>query len=237
MLSVSGVHTYYGPAHILYDISLEVAQGEVVGLVGRNGVGKTTCLRSILGLTPAREGSMLFRGREIIGLAPFRIARLGLGYVPGDRRIFPDLTVHENLQIAASAARKRMDGKASRPIEWAYESFPPLRPLRNNPGGKLSGGQQHMLTFARTLIMNPEMVLVDEPTEGLSPVAVKSLTAIILELKETGFTMLISAPDLRFALRVADRIYVMSRGRIVYTGTNEEVRREEATIKKNLFVV
>lgn len=237
LLKVSNLNTYYGPAHILFDVSLQVAQGEVVGLVGRNGVGKTTCLRSILGLTPPREGSILFKGQEIAQLAPFQIARRGIGYVPGDRRIFPDMTVHENLEIGASGAKKSLDGKPTRPLEWAYEAFPQLGPLRNNPGGKLSGGEQHMLTFARTLLMNPDMVLIDEPTEGLSPVAVKTLTSIVLDLKEKGITMLISAPDLRFAMKVADRIYVMSRGEIVYTGTKEQVRRDEATIKKAHFVI
>jgi branched-chain amino acid transport system ATP-binding protein len=237
LLKSSNLNTYYGPAHILFDVSLQVAQGEVVGLVGRNGVGKTTCLRSILGLTPPREGSIQFKGQEIARLPPFQIARLGIGYVPGDRRIFPDLTVHENLEIGASGAKKSKGGKPTRPLDWAYQAFPQLGPLRNNPGGKLSGGEQHMLAFARTLIMSPEMVLIDEPTEGLSPVAVKTLTAIVLELKAQGITMLISAPDLRFAMKVADRIYVMSRGEIVYTGTKEQVRRDEATIKKAHFVI
>ena len=237
LLKVSGIHTYYGPAHILFDVSLQVAKGEVVGLVGRNGVGKTTCVRSILGLTPPREGSILFKDQETARLAPFHIARLGIGYVPGDRRIFPDLTVHENLMIGANGAKKSKQGKARRSLEWAYETFPQLELLRNRLGGKLSGGEQHVLTFARTLIMNPEMVLIDEPTEGLSPVAVRTLADIILELKGKGLTMLISAPDLRFAMRTADRIYVMSRGEIVYTGTNEQVRRDEVTIKKAHFVI
>jgi branched-chain amino acid transport system ATP-binding protein len=233
MLTISGINTFRGPAQVLFDVSLELGEGEVVCLVGRNGVGKTTCLHSINGLSPPRTGSVRFDGREIAGLPPFQIARLGIGYAPGDRRIFPDLTVEENLEIAM---RKGSDGRYVRMLPWAYETFPLLGELRRKLGWQLSGGQQHVLTFARTLMGGPRSVLVDEPTEGLSPVAVRHLRAIIRSLKETGLTMLIAAPDMRFAMAVADRIYVMSRGRIVYAGTVDEVRRDEATVRTHFVV-
>lgn len=232
MLAVREIHTYHGPAHVLFEVSMDVREREVVCLVGRNGVGKTTVLRSIMGLTPPRAGSIQFRGREISGWAPFQVARLGIGYAPGDRRIFPDLTVEENLEIAM----RREAGEYVRPLAWAYEMFPLLEEVRTHLGWQLSGGQQHVLTFARTLMGAPGLVLVDEPTEGLSPVAVKNLRAIILGLKSQGLTMLIAAPDMRFAMRIADRIYVMSRGRIVYTGTVDDVRRDEASVR-TYFVV
>lgn len=233
MLTIEGINTYRGPAHVIFDLSLEVREREVVGLVGRNGVGKTSCLHSINGMSPPRTGSVRFEGREISGMEPFKIARLGIGYAPGDRRIFSDLTVEENLEIAM---RKGTDGRYVRSLDWAYETFPSLKPLRQNRGWQLSGGQQHILTFARTLMGDPRLVLVDEPTEGLSPIAVRHLRSIISDLKKMGLAMLIAAPDMRFAMAVADRLYVMSRGRIVYSGTIDQVRRDEATVRSHFVV-
>jgi branched-chain amino acid transport system ATP-binding protein len=233
MLKATNVNAFRGPAHVLFDVSLEVRESEVVCLVGRNGVGKTTCLHALNGLNPPKTGSVVFNGTEIGRMASHEVARLGIGYAPGDRRIFRDLTVEENLEIAM---RKGPDGRFVRTLEWAYEAFPTLKPLRNNGGWQLSGGQQHVLTFARALMSAPRIVLVDEPTEGLSPVAVRHLRSIIADLKKKGLTMLIAAPDMRFAMAVADRVYVMSRGRIVYSGTIADVRRDEATVRSHFVV-
>jgi branched-chain amino acid transport system ATP-binding protein len=233
MLTARSLESFRGAAHVLFDVSLDIADGEVVCLVGRNGVGKTTCLHAMNGLNSPRSVRVVFAGTEIAGLASHRIARLGMGYAPGDRRIFTDLSVEENLEIAM---RRGEDGRFVRPLEWAYEAFPMLEPLRNNRGWQLSGGQQHVLTFARALMSAPRLVLVDEPTEGLSPVAVRHLRGIIADLKRKGLTMLIAAPDMRFAMAVADRVYVMSRGRIVYTGSVADVRRDEVEVKRHFVV-
>ncbi len=232
MLEVEGLETRYGAAQILFGVSFTVEKGRAACLVGRNGVGKSTTLRSIMGLTPPAAGSIRFEGTEIAGLPPFRIARLGLGYVPEDRRIFADLTVEENLQIA----ERPSEGGIEWSIEKAYEMFPPLAEFRRRQGGYLSGGQQQMLTIARTLMGAPRLLLLDEPTEGLSPLVIRDLEEAILKLKAEGLTMLLAAQDLRFAHNVADDVYVMNRGEIVWGGAIEAARAASGEVAAHLAV-
>ncbi|RLA78655.1 MAG: ABC transporter ATP-binding protein [Deltaproteobacteria bacterium] len=231
MLEVNGIHTYYGLSHILFGVSLKVERGEVVCLLGRNGAGKTTTMKSIAGLVPPREGRIIFKGEEITGLEPYRIARKGIGYVPDDRRIFADLTVEENLEIA----ERRRDGDGwSR--ERVYELFPALKEIRDRRGGCLSGGEQKMLAIARALMTNPELLLLDEPMEGLAPVLVQALEEQILRLKEAGLTVLLAEQNVRSALRISDRGYIIDNGQIRYHGTIQDLRENEEVRKKYLLV-
>jgi branched-chain amino acid transport system ATP-binding protein len=209
MLAVEDIHTYYGDSYILQGASLRVDPGEVVAVLGRNGVGKTTLVRSILGLTPPRRGRIAYKGADITRLAAYRIARLGLGYVPQGRRIFPSLSVRENLAVAA-----RGQGRWS--LERILELFPNLSHRLRQLGGKLSGGEQQMLAAGRALVTHPELMLLDEPSEGLSPLMVRELGRVIEALKEAGTSVLLIEQHLRFAIRYADRIYLMSKGRIVH---------------------
>ncbi|RLA97922.1 MAG: ABC transporter ATP-binding protein, partial [Deltaproteobacteria bacterium] len=227
MLEVNGIHTYYGLSHILFGVSLKVERGEVLCLLGRNGAGKTTTMKSIAGLVPPREGRIIFKGEEITGLEPYRIARKGIGYVPDDRRIFADLTVEENLEIA----ERRRDGDGwSR--ERVYELFPALKEIRDRRGGCLSGGEQKMLAIARALMTNPELLLLDEPMEGLAPVLVQALEEQILRLKEAGLTVLLAEQNVRSALRISDRGYIIDNGQIRYHGTIQDLRENEEVRKK-----
>jgi branched-chain amino acid transport system ATP-binding protein len=229
-LEVRGINTYYGLSHILFDVSLEVDQGEVVVLLGRNGAGKTTTMRSIMGLTAPKTGSVIFKGQDITGMRPYKIARLGMGFVPEDRRIFPDLTVKANLEVG----RKGKGGK------WTYERifkyFPRLEELAGRRGGYLSGGEQQMLTIARTLMGNPELVLLDEPSEGLAPIIVKVLGDFIDVMKQEGLTVLLSEQNMKFALKHSDRAYIVDNGHMKYHGTIQELARNEEIKKKYLAV-
>ena len=209
MLAVDDIHTYYGDSYILQGASLRVEQGEVVAVLGRNGVGKTTLVRSVLGLTPPRRGRIAYKGADITRLAAYRIARLGLGYVPQGRRIFPSLSVRENLAVVA-----RGQGRWS--LQRILELFPNLSHRLRQLGGKLSGGEQQMLAAGRALVTHPELMLLDEPSEGLSPLMVRELGRVIEALKEAGTSVLLIEQHLRFATRYADRIYLMSKGRIVH---------------------
>ena len=220
MLEVRDVTAHYDAAQILFGVSLDLAQGRVACLIGRNGVGKTTTLRTVMGLTPATGGSVTFEGAPIHRLPAFRVARRGLGYVPEDRRVFADLTVEENLMIAERAEGGGIDWTVGK----AFEVFPPLQEFRTRQAGFLSGGQQQMLTIARTLMGRPRLLLLDEPTEGLSPLVVRDLEKAILRLKAEGLTMLVAAQDMHFAQAVADDVYVMNRGEIVFGGTAETAR-------------
>ena len=227
MLEVEGIHTYYGLSHILFDVSLKVDAGQVVCLLGRNGAGKTTTLKSIMGLTPPSVGHIRFNEEDITGAAPYRLARKGIGYVPDDRRIFADLTVGENLEIAARTG----PGGEEWDREKVYNLFPALKTLDNRRGGLLSGGEQKMLAIARALMTNPQFVLLDEPTEGLAPALVRTLEERIHQLKVAGLTVLLAEQNIKFTLGLSDYGYIIDNGRICYQGPvedlidNEEVKR------------
>jgi branched-chain amino acid transport system ATP-binding protein len=233
MLAVRGLHTYYGRAHILDGVALDAVKGEVVVLLGRNGAGKSTTLKSVMGLVPPARGEVAFLGRQIAGLAPHEIARLGLGYVPEDRRVFAELTVAENLEVGRQ--RPRGDAPAWTP-ERLFELFPNLGRMRGRPGGKMSGGEQQMLTIARTLMGNPRAILLDEPSEGLAPLIVEQMALTIKALKSEGLTVLLSEQNLHFARLVADRAYIIEKGRIRYSGTMAELQADEAVRAQYLSV-
>ncbi|MEW5724023.1 MAG: ABC transporter ATP-binding protein [Thermodesulfobacteriota bacterium] len=232
-LIVEKINTFYGLSHILFDVSLEVDQGEVVVLLGRNGAGKTTTMLSIMGLTPPRAGGVKYRGRDITGLPPFKVARLGLGFVPEDRRIFPDLTVYANLDVGRKAGRRN---NTRWPLERIYELFPVLKDFAHRLGGTLSGGQRQMLTIARTLMGDPDLLLLDEPSEGLAPIVVQELGRFLEVVKKEGVTILLSEQNLKFALKHADRAYIVDNGIIKYQGGIEELGRNEEVKKKYLAV-
>ncbi len=220
MLAVRGLHTYYGRAHILADVALELATGEVVVLLGRNGAGKSTTLKSIIGLVPPTRGEIVFDGRRIDGLEPYAIAQAGLGYVPEDRRIFTELTVLENLEVGRQPQRPNAPTWTP---EEVFRLFPNLAEMKDRLGGRLSGGEQQMLTIARTLMGNPACVLLDEPSEGLAPVIVDQMAAAIRALKTQGLSVLLSEQNLRFATEVSDRAYIVEKGRIRFSGTMAEL--------------
>jgi branched-chain amino acid transport system ATP-binding protein len=225
MLSVDRLHAFYGRAHILFDIGLAVAKGESVALLGRNGAGKSTTLKSIMGLLRPRSGEIRFDGRPIAGLPPFAISRLGIGYVPEDRRIFTRLTVLENLEVGRQPPRP---GAPEWTLEKLFALFPNLAEMRRRRGGLMSGGEQKMLTIARTLIGNPRLILLDEPSEGLAPVIVEEMARTLRSLKREGLTLLLSEQNLTFAGLVSDRAYIIEKGRIHYHGTMADLAVNEA---------
>jgi branched-chain amino acid transport system ATP-binding protein len=231
MLEVKEIHTYYGTSHILFGISFNVKEGEAVCLLGRNGAGKTTTFRSIIGLTPPKKGSIKFRDKEIIGKPPYRIAKMGIGFVPDTRRIFPDLTVRQNIMVA-----RREKEKAVWNLETIYALFPKLRELDTHMGTQLSGGEQQMLTVARTLMTNPDLLLLDEPGEGLAPLVIQAMKEQLGEIKKLGITMLICEHNVGLATALSDRAYVMDKGAIHFQGTIEELRKNEEVRKKYLMV-
>jgi len=220
LLELSHVETYYEDSHILFDLSLTVEAGEVVCLLGRNGAGKTTTVRSIVGLTPPRSGRITLRGRDVAGLAPFRIARLGIGFVPEDRRVFPNLTVHENLEVARQTWGSGATGGWTE--ERVFELFPILRERRRQAGGTLSGGEQQMLTIARTLMGNPQVLLLDEPSEGLAPLVVETLRQQLGRLKASGLTLVLAEQNVRFVSELGDRVYILEKGMVRYQGSMAE---------------
>ena len=230
LLSVEAIDTAYGLSRVLFGVSLEIAVGECVSLLGRNGVGKTTTMRSVMGLTPPAHGRVLWQGRDITGWPPHRVARAGIGFVPEDRRIFAELSVRENLEVGARAAK--------RPGRWTIEAvgelFPVLRERRDQPGGLLSGGEQQMLTIARTLTGNPELLLLDEPSEGLAPLVVDTLRDKIAELKAQGLTILLAEQRVDFALALADRVYVLEKGMVRHSGTAAELRADHTLVDRLL---
>jgi branched-chain amino acid transport system ATP-binding protein len=231
MLLVKDIHTYYGMSHVLHGVSLELREGEMVCLLGRNGVGKSTTMKSIMGLLHPTAGSIRFEDRDIAGKPPFEIARLGVGYVPEDRRIFKSLTVHENLMMGIQKSRRDDLRAGSWSIEKVYDIFPRLGERRANKGGHLSGGEQQMLTVARTLMGNPRLVLVDEPTEGLAPLIVTEVLEMLATVRKSGVTVLMVEQNFKAAIKVADRFYIMSKGQMVFEGNvdallaAEDVRR------------
>jgi branched-chain amino acid transport system ATP-binding protein len=225
MLEISALHAYYGRAHILDDVTFTVGWGEVVALLGRNGAGKSTTLKAIMGLVPAAKGWISFDGHDLIGRAPHQIARLGLGYVPEERRIFPDLTVAENLEVGRQPPRKRAPHWTP---ERLFVLFPNLAELRARPAGQISGGEQQMLTIARTLMGNPELLLLDEPSEGLAPLVVDHLREQIARLKREGLTILLAEQNVEFSLALAERVYVLEKGSIRFTGAAARLRDDES---------
>jgi len=233
LLEVQRINTYYGLSHILFDVSLEVDQGEVVVLLGRNGAGKTTTMRSVMGLTAPKDGKVLYKGQDVTGMVPFRVARLGIGFVPEDRRIFPDLTVQANLDVG----RKKIRGRANKWTDQrVYQLFPRLKELSKRRGGLLSGGEQQMLTIARTLMGDPDLLLLDEPSEGLAPIIVKDVGRFIDSVKQEGMTVLLSEQNVKFSLKHSDRAYIVDSGHIKYTGTIKELEKDEEIKKRYLAV-
>ena len=228
MLQVEDVHTYYGDSYVLQGVSLRVGRGQVVGLLGRNGMGKTTLIRSIVGFTPPRRGRVLFRDRDVTGWPSNRVVASGLGLVPQGRRVFPSLTVHENLGVAA---RPRSNG-GRWTVERVMELFPRLRERAHSRAGTLSGGEQQMLAIARALMTNPDLLLMDEPTEGLAPLLVREVGRVIESLKAGGLSILLVEQNLPLALRLCDHVHVLSRGRIVHSGAPGELwGNEEITAR------
>jgi branched-chain amino acid transport system ATP-binding protein len=224
LLEIEGIHTAYGSSRVLFGITLDINAGECVCLLGRNGVGKTTTMRSIMGLTPPSQGHVRFKGKDITGSQPYRLARSGIGYVPEDRRIFAELTVWENLEVAARSA--------NRPGPWKTETvsdlFPKLGELGDRMGGVLSGGEQQMLTIARTLMGNPDLLLLDEPSEGLAPVIVENLLVQVQRLKREGLTILLAEQGVDFSLSLADRVYVLEKGAVRHSGPAAQLRNDAA---------
>ncbi len=223
LLDVHEIHTAYGLSRVLFGVSVQVHAGECVCLLGRNGVGKSTTMRSIIGLTPPQHGRVTWKGIDITGWAPYRVTRAGIGFVPEDRRIFADLTVWENLDVAARNRKQ--------PNEWTVERvfdlFPKLRDLASRNGGYLSGGEQQMLTIARTLMGNPQLLLLDEPSEGLAPLVVDHLREQIARLKREGLTILLAEQNVDFSLALAERVYVLEKGTIRFSGPSERLREDE----------
>jgi branched-chain amino acid transport system ATP-binding protein len=230
MLEVNGLRAGYGPAEILFGVSLKLARGEVAALMGRNGAGKSTTLKAIMGLLPPRAGQVRFAGQEIAGMPAFRIARLGLGYVPEDRRIFTDLTVTENLEVG----RRPAEGREAWTPERLFEVFPNLASMRGRRAAAMSGGEQQMLAIARTLMGNPAAVLLDEPSEGLAPVVLELMAEAVLSMKREGIAVLLSEQNFDFAAAVADRAYVIERGEISYGGSMAALETDPALRAQHL---
>jgi len=218
MLVADKINTFYDEAHVLFDVSLEINRGEVVSLLGRNGAGKTTTVKSIMGMVRPRTGSIQFKGKNILGWQPYLVSREGIGLVPDERRIFGNLTVEKNLDVG-----RRPERKGEWTLEKVYEHFPQLKGLRGRKGENLSGGEQQMLAIARTLMGNPELILMDEPTEGLAPIIVEEVMKIIRELKKSGITILIIEESSMLALSISERCYMMDTGKVVYNGKASEL--------------
>ncbi len=234
LLNLKDLHTYYEQSHILQGVSLNVEHGEIVCLLGRNGVGKSTTLKSIIGLVKPRAGEVLFKGQNVAGLPPHTIAQKGVGYVPEERRIFGPLTVRENLLMGIKPGQKANGDGWS--IDRIYKYFPALQARDRQRGGHLSGGEQQMLTIARTLMGNPEVILIDEPTEGLAPKIVETVEQVIQDIHQHGIPILLVEQNMRVALRLAGRIYVIAKGRIVFQGTSQELEQAKDIREKYLEV-
>ena len=218
------VHTYYGKSHILHGVTLEIAEGKITTLLGRNGAGKTTTLRSLMGLTPAREGQITIFGTDTTHLPPFRIAAMGVGYVPEGRRVFANLTVEENLLVP-------MERGGPWTIQRIYELFPRLGERKMNRGRQLSGGEQEMLAIARALLLNPKLLMLDEPSQGLAPLVVREVFRIIAEMRKEGISVLLVEQNARMSLEIADHAYVLDDGRVVYSGSARELAADEARVE------
>ncbi len=229
MLNVNGIHTYYGLSHILFDVTLTVSKGEIVGLLGRNGAGKTTTMRSIMGLTPPRQGTITFKGDPITRKKAYLLVRQGIAYVPDDRRVFADLNVDDNLEITF---RRNEDWNKER----VYLLFPTLAEIKSRRAGNLSGGEQQMLTIGRALMSSPELLLLDEPTEGLAPLIVRELEKQILQLKEAGISILLSEQNVKSALKLSNRLYVIDNGHVRFEGSVVDFEAHDEIKKKYLMV-
>jgi branched-chain amino acid transport system ATP-binding protein len=223
-LQARDIHTYYGKSHILHGVTLEVAEGKITTLLGRNGAGKTTTLRSLMGLTPAREGKVTIFGNETTHLPPFRIAAMGVGYVPEGRRVFANLTVEENLLVP-------MERQGPWTIQRIYELFPRLNERKMSRGRQLSGGEQEMLAIARALLLNPKLLMLDEPSQGLAPLVVREVFRIIAEMRSEGISVLLVEQNARMSLEIADHAYVLDDGRVVYSGTARELAADNARVE------
>ena len=232
LLVVDNIHTYYGKSYVLQGLSIEVGRAAVVALMGRNGMGKTTTMRSIMGFTPCQKGRISFKGKEITRLEAHRIARSGIGLVPQGRQIFPSLTVRENLAIALRQYGERRAWS----IDRVLSVFPRLKERLNNKGNQLSGGEQQMLAIARALVLNPDLILMDEPSEGLAPIVIQEVAAIIRQLNEEGMSVLLAEQNLPLALSVAHTVYVLNKGAIVFKGTAEELRGNAEVEREYLAV-
>jgi branched-chain amino acid transport system ATP-binding protein len=223
-LKVTGLQTYYGKSHILHGVDLEVREGEIVTLLGRNGAGKTTTIRSIMGLTRPREGAVIAYGKNVTGAAPFRLAKMGVGYVPEGRRVFPSLTVEENLKVPVE-----------RPGPWnlarVYKTFPRLAQRKSNLGRQLSGGEQEMLSISRALLLNPKLLLLDEPSQGLAPLIVQEVFKIVVQARAEGTSVLLVEQNVRAAVAIADRAYVLDDGQVVYSGPAAEFAKDEERVR------
>jgi len=236
MLKANEIHSFYGKSHILQGVSINLEQGNLVCLLGRNGVGKTTTLKSIMGMVKPAEGSILFKGREIVGRQPYEIARLGIGIVPEDRRIFPSLTVHENLLMGVVKRPESLSVGERWSVEKVYDLFPLLRKRMKQKGGHLSGGEQQMLTMGRTLMGNPELILIDEPTEGLAPKIVAQVTGVLAAIHRSGTTLLLVEQNYKSAIKLAERFYIMSKGQVVFEGGGETLIQADEVRKRYLEV-
>jgi len=233
MLEVRSLEAWYGQAQVIYGVSLAVGAGECVALVGRNGAGKSTTMKAIMGLMARRRGRVVFRGTDISALASYRIGRLGLGWVPEDRRIFTDLTVRENLEVARQPPR---EGAPTWTEDKLYALFPNLAAMPDRPGGRMSGGEQQMLTVARTLMGNPYLVLLDEPSEGVAPLIVEEMARMIVALKKEGVSILLSEQNLHFARLVSDRAVVLEKGEVKFVGAMNALMNDEALLRTHLSV-
>ncbi len=223
-LEVEGLHTFYGKSHILHGVSLAVNEGELVTLLGRNGAGKTTTIRSLMGLLRPREGTIRVFGKDVTGWPPFRIAQLGVGYVPEGRKIFASLTVDENLRVP-------VERPGPWTIERVYQLFPRLQERKNNKGRQLSGGEQEMLAIGRALLLNPKMLLLDEPSQGLAPLIVQDVFRVVVQMSNEGISVLLVEQNVRAAVEIADRAYVLDDGRVVYEGPAAEFAKDEERVR------
>lgn len=231
MLEVNDIHSYYGDSHILQGVSLQVKPGEVTSILGRNGAGKTTTVLSIMGYLKPRAGTVMYQGKKLNGLPSHRISRMGLGFVPQERGVFPSLSVEENLTVAARTGR---DGRWT--LDRIYELFPRLKERRSNRGFQLSGGEQQMVSIARALMLNPSVIILDEPSEGLAPLIVDEIVDILRKMKSEGLAILLIEQNLKAALSLGDMHYVLSKGEVCFTGTSDSLRGNEAVLSTHLSV-
>ncbi|MBW1865656.1 MAG: ABC transporter ATP-binding protein [Deltaproteobacteria bacterium] len=238
LLEVNNLNTYYGSSHVLQNMSISVDQGEIVALLGRNGMGKSTTMKSIMGLVKPRSGTVVYKGKDIFGHPPYKVARVGIGYVPEERRIFPNLPVVDNLSMGIKHGKRALSaaGKSKWDLERVYEHFPILKERTGQKGSTLSGGEQQMLAIARTLMGNPDLLMVDEPTEGLSPVMTTEVRDVLAEINKTGVPILLIEHNLKVAMSLADRVYLMGKAQLGFTGTVEELEADPEMRAKYLEV-